>query len=82
MRPIDLRHLGHERVIGSWLVGDVLVDPGPESCLETLLAGLDGREPRAIALTHIHLDHAGATGTLSSAFPTPRCGCMSAEHGT
>jgi glyoxylase-like metal-dependent hydrolase (beta-lactamase superfamily II) len=69
MRLIDLCHLGHERVIGSWLVGDVLVDPGPESCLETLLAGLDGREPRAIALTHIHLDHAGATGTLVKRFP-------------
>lgn len=69
MQLIDLCHLGHERVIGSWLVGDVLIDPGPESCLETLLAGLDGQEPRAIALTHIHLDHAGATGTLVERFP-------------
>lgn len=69
MRPIDLRHLGHERVIGSWLVGDVLIDPGPESCLQTLLAGLGGRQPRAIALTHIHLDHAGATGALVERFP-------------
>jgi len=69
MRLIDLCHLGHKRVIGSWLVGDVLIDPGPESCLETLLAGLGGREPRVIALTHIHLDHAGATGTLVKRFP-------------
>jgi glyoxylase-like metal-dependent hydrolase (beta-lactamase superfamily II) len=69
MRLIDLCHLGHERVIGSWLIGDVLIDPGPESCLETLLAGLDGHEPRMIALTHIHLDHAGATGTLLERFP-------------
>jgi glyoxylase-like metal-dependent hydrolase (beta-lactamase superfamily II) len=69
MRLIDLRHLGHERVIGSWLVGDVLIDPGPASCLDGLLAGLGGREPRAIALTHIHLDHAGATGTLVRRFP-------------
>jgi glyoxylase-like metal-dependent hydrolase (beta-lactamase superfamily II) len=69
MRPIDLCHLGHERVIGSWLVGDVLIDPGPESCLQTLLAGLEGQEPRAIALTHIHLDHAGATGVLLERFP-------------
>jgi len=69
MRLIDLRHLGRERVIGSWLVGDVLIDPGPESCLGELLAGLDGAEPRAIALTHIHLDHAGATGTLARRFP-------------
>jgi glyoxylase-like metal-dependent hydrolase (beta-lactamase superfamily II) len=66
---IDLCHLGHERVIGSWLIGDVLIDPGPESCLQTLLAGLEGQEPRVIALTHIHLDHAGATGTLLERFP-------------
>jgi glyoxylase-like metal-dependent hydrolase (beta-lactamase superfamily II) len=69
MRLIDLRHLGRERVIGSWLVGDVLVDPGPASCIETLLGGLDGQRPRVIALTHIHLDHAGATGSLLQRFP-------------
>jgi glyoxylase-like metal-dependent hydrolase (beta-lactamase superfamily II) len=69
MRLIDLHHLGRERVIGSWLVGDVLVDPGPSSCLDALLAGLDGEVPRAIALTHIHLDHAGATGLLCERWP-------------
>lgn len=69
MRLIDLRHLGRERVIGSWLVGDVLIDPGPESCMQTLLDGLDGQPPRVIALTHIHLDHAGATGSLLRRFP-------------
>lgn len=70
MDLIDLHHLGRERVIGSWVVGDVLIDPGPESCIETLLAGLSGRTPRAIALTHIHLDHAGATGSLLQRFPS------------
>lgn len=69
MRLIDLRHLGRERVIGSWLVGGVLIDPGPQSCIETLLSGLDGAQPTVIALTHIHLDHAGATGTLLRRFP-------------
>jgi glyoxylase-like metal-dependent hydrolase (beta-lactamase superfamily II) len=69
MRLIDLEHLGRERVIGSWLVGDVLVDPGPQSCIETLLEALDGEVPRVIALTHIHLDHAGATGSLLQRFP-------------
>lgn len=69
MRLIDLCHLGHERVIGSWLVGEILVDPGPESCLDRLLDGLEGTEPRVIALTHVHLDHAGATGTLVKRFP-------------
>ena len=36
MRVVDLRHRGREHVIGCWRVGDVLVDPGPESTLETL----------------------------------------------
>lgn len=69
---IDLHHLGRAQVIGSWLVGDVLVDPGPSSCIDSLLAALDGREPRALALTHIHLDHAGAAGSLLARFPQMR----------
>src|SRR5665213_2116445 len=66
---VDLMHLGRSRAIGAWLVGDVIVDPGPSSCLAQLLAALDGRSPRVIALTHIHLDHAGATGALLRRFP-------------
>jgi glyoxylase-like metal-dependent hydrolase (beta-lactamase superfamily II) len=69
MRLIDVRHLGRERVIGASLVGDVLIDPGPESCMTTLLDALHGRPPRVIALTHIHLDHAGATGSMLARFP-------------
>jgi glyoxylase-like metal-dependent hydrolase (beta-lactamase superfamily II) len=69
VRPIDLLHLGRDRVICCYEVGDVLVDPGPTSCVDTLLRELDGREPRALLLTHIHLDHAGATGTLAERWP-------------
>lgn len=69
MRLIDVRHLGHERVIGCWQVGDVLIDPGPTSALERLLAELGDRRPRALLLTHIHLDHAGATGSLIERWP-------------
>jgi glyoxylase-like metal-dependent hydrolase (beta-lactamase superfamily II) len=47
----------------------VLVDPGPSSCLDTLLAALERRPPRVLALTHIHLDHAGASGSLLRRFP-------------
>ncbi|MGI8512993.1 MAG: MBL fold metallo-hydrolase, partial [Solirubrobacteraceae bacterium] len=61
-------HLGRERVICCWEVDGVLIDPGPESCLDTLLEALDGAEPRALLLTHIHLDHAGATGALVERF--------------
>ena len=67
---IDVHHLGRERVIGTWEHDGVLVDPGPESTIETLLAGLgEGFEPRAVLLTHIHFDHAGATGRLLERFP-------------
>lgn len=66
---IDLLHLGRAGVIGTWRVGPVIIDPGPASCLERLLPALAQDPPAAIALTHIHLDHAGATGSLLSRFP-------------
>ncbi|MGH2840838.1 MAG: MBL fold metallo-hydrolase [Solirubrobacteraceae bacterium] len=69
MRPIDVRHLGRERVICCWKVDDVLIDPGPESTLETLLEELGDERPRALMLTHIHLDHAGAAGALVREWP-------------
>ena len=68
-RELDVRHLGRAHVICCHRVGDVLVDPGPESCHRTLLEQLDGFEPRAILLTHIHFDHAGATGALVRRWP-------------
>jgi glyoxylase-like metal-dependent hydrolase (beta-lactamase superfamily II) len=66
---IDLLHLGRPHVIGAWRVGDVIVDPGPSSCLDQLLPTLAEHPPRVLALTHIHLDHAGATGSLLERFP-------------
>src|SRR4051795_6724367 len=61
-RLIDTMHLGHDRVIGAYEIGDgVIVDPGPATTVETLLEHV---EPRVLLLTHIHLDHAGATGVL------------------
>ncbi|MCW3033609.1 MAG: beta-lactamase domain protein [Solirubrobacterales bacterium] len=67
--PVDLLHLGRPRVICAWLLGEVIVDPGPASCLPALLDALGERVPRALALTHIHLDHAGAAGSLARRFP-------------
>jgi glyoxylase-like metal-dependent hydrolase (beta-lactamase superfamily II) len=69
VRAIDLMHLGTDRVICAFEHDGVVVDPGPESCLETLLDGLGREEPRALLLTHIHLDHAGASGALVRRFP-------------
>jgi glyoxylase-like metal-dependent hydrolase (beta-lactamase superfamily II) len=69
MRVIDVMHLGRPHVIGCWEVDGALVDPGPQSSMETLLAGLGDEQPRALLLTHIHLDHAAATGALVQRWP-------------
>jgi glyoxylase-like metal-dependent hydrolase (beta-lactamase superfamily II) len=69
MNLIDVRHLGRERVIGCWEIDGVLIDPGPTSSMANLIEALDGREPRALLLTHIHLDHAGASGNLVRRWP-------------
>jgi glyoxylase-like metal-dependent hydrolase (beta-lactamase superfamily II) len=71
-RVIDCMHLGRDRVIGAWEVEPGLIaDPGPASTVATLLAGVEA-EPRALLLTHIHLDHAGAAGVLARRFPALR----------
>jgi glyoxylase-like metal-dependent hydrolase (beta-lactamase superfamily II) len=71
--PIDLLHGGAEKTIGSYLLetseGPALFDCGPTSCLPALTAGLAERnvelgDVKHLLLSHIHLDHAGAAGTL------------------
>ena len=69
MRAIDTLHLGRRRWICCWQVGQVLIDPGPTLSLEHVLNELDGWQPQAILLTHIHFDHAGGTGALMRRFP-------------
>ena len=78
---IDLNFRGSPRVIATAVVagtdGIVLIDPGPTSCLATLEAGLRGRgytlrDVRSLLLTHIHLDHAGAAGTIVERVPEVR----------
>src|SRR5436305_13420823 len=66
-RLIDVMHLGHDRVIGAYDIDGMVVDPGPASTVETLLEQV---EPRALMLTHIQLDHAGASGVLVRRFPS------------
>jgi glyoxylase-like metal-dependent hydrolase (beta-lactamase superfamily II) len=68
-RPIDVMHLGRDRVICANEVFGVIVDPGPGSCADTLIDALEDVEPRALLLTHIHLDHAGAAGVLCRRYP-------------
>ena len=69
MRVIDVMHLGRPHVIGCWEVDGALVDPGPESSLGTVIEALGGERPRAVLLTHIHLDHAAATGAMVRRWP-------------
>ncbi|GIV96130.1 MAG: MBL fold metallo-hydrolase [Herpetosiphonaceae bacterium] len=77
VRLVDDLHLGQPHVIGTYLLpGDqpALVDPGPSSTLPNLEQGLAAQgfsldQVQAIVLTHIHLDHAGATGTLVARYP-------------
>ncbi len=69
MRVIDVMHLGRPHVIGCWQVEGALVDPGPQSSMDTLLEAIGDEQPRALLLTHIHLDHAAATGALVRRWP-------------
>jgi glyoxylase-like metal-dependent hydrolase (beta-lactamase superfamily II) len=73
LRYADLDFQGVPSVIATAILagreGVALVDPGPGSCLETLRARLAQQaigieDLTALLLTHIHLDHAGATGSL------------------
>ena len=76
--PLDLHHLGRERVIGCYLLetenGLALQDCGPTTCapaLKSRLAerGLELGDVRHLLLSHIHLDHAGAAGVLVREHP-------------
>src|SRR3954466_15349466 len=69
MRQIDVLHRGREKVIACFEVDGILIDPGPQSCEDTLLAALGGERPKALLLTHIHFDHAGAAGALVRRWP-------------
>jgi glyoxylase-like metal-dependent hydrolase (beta-lactamase superfamily II) len=78
---VDLLFQGRPDRIGCGLVrgaaGTAIVDPGPTSCLETLDASLalHGQSLASVThlvLTHIHLDHAGATGTIVRRHPQIR----------
>jgi glyoxylase-like metal-dependent hydrolase (beta-lactamase superfamily II) len=78
MTFLDLNFQGLERVIGTAVLrgpsGLALIDPGPTSSLPALESGLADQgfrleDVRTLLLTHIHLDHAGATGTLLARLP-------------
>ncbi len=81
MKTIDLHFQGYGRVIATAVLegpsGIALIDPGPTSTLAALESGLQALGHRLddvkdILLTHIHLDHAGASGTLAARLPAAR----------
>ena len=70
---LDDLWMGRQRSIATALLESdghrAIVDPGPGSTLASLrqqlqVHGLSVGDLDAILLTHIHLDHAGATGAL------------------
>ena len=70
---VDLNFLGYPEIIATAILqspgGVALIDPGPSTTLENLRAALQHKgigmaDVRQLLLTHIHLDHAGVTGTL------------------
>jgi len=74
---IDTHYVDIPQAVGCYLLlGErpALIETGPASTVETVLggvraAGLAPEDLRAVAVTHIHLDHAGATGTLVRRYP-------------
>ena len=70
---VDLDFLGYPNIIATAVLhgpgGVALIDPGPSTSLTTLRSTLERSgiriaDVRQILLTHIHLDHAGVTGSL------------------
>lgn len=74
---IDTRLGGWDRVTAGYLVdgpAPVLVETGSQSSVPVLLAALDelgmaADDLAGVAVTHIHLDHAGGVGDVAKAFP-------------
>jgi glyoxylase-like metal-dependent hydrolase (beta-lactamase superfamily II) len=78
LRLIDLHFAEREQAIGVYLVdtadGPALFDCGPTSTLPALKVGLAAHglaltDVRHLLLSHIHLDHAGASGPLVREHP-------------
>ena len=74
---IDLELAGIDNSIASYVLNGkntVIIETGPESTVQNLLSGLKEldvkpEEVTYVAVSHIHLDHAGAAGTLLKYLP-------------
>lgn len=80
---IDTKMLGHDEYTAAYIVdGDevTIVDTGLSTATDRILdaldeLGIDTTDVETIALTHIHLDHAGAAGFLAERCPNARVLC-------
>lgn len=73
---IDTKMHGSEGITGTFLLRGrdrvALLESGPKSSVDHVLEGLQSEgidKLDWIVVTHIHLDHAGAAGTLAGRFP-------------
>jgi glyoxylase-like metal-dependent hydrolase (beta-lactamase superfamily II) len=72
---IDVRMHGHESLTAAFVVGaekTALIETGPKSTVKNVLRGLEDLGVERldyIIVTHVHLDHAGAAGTLAARWP-------------
>ena len=74
---IDTMYNGTPEAIAAYLLlgrRPALIETGPASTVDAVLAGMReaGVEPEtlaAVAVTHIHLDHAGGAGTIAARLP-------------
>jgi glyoxylase-like metal-dependent hydrolase (beta-lactamase superfamily II) len=77
---IDLETGGYKNLIASYVLkGEkiVIVETGPTSSIPNLLSGLDElsvspEEVAYVAVSHIHIDHAGGAGTLLKQLPNAK----------
>ena len=75
---VDVNFLGRPQIIATAILhgaaGVALIDPGPSTTVDNLTTALTRKgirfdDVRQILITHIHLDHAGSTGSILAKFP-------------
>ena len=78
IETMDLGFMDTEEIIASFLLtgegSTAIIETGPTTCIENLMRGLEDRgvgpeEVEKVFLTHVHLDHAGASGNLTELLP-------------
>ncbi len=78
IETIDLNFMETEGIIASFLLTGggkaAIVETGPANCIESLIRGIEDRgvapeDVEKVLLTHIHLDHSGASGHLAERLP-------------